>query len=114
MCSLHGEFVRRADERQPGELRDLVRRRFGEAGGRIDAGADGGADFAQTEDWLLRSRMRSRISPEWLSDRLSHIDIEVGRRFWLLQPQAELRNEPELGIHSSTRPSTSRTEAAQL
>ena len=43
MRPLHGEFVRRGDERQAGELGDLRRGRFGEAGRGIDPGADGGA-----------------------------------------------------------------------
>ena len=41
--ALDGKLVRCPDERQLRELRDLGRRRLGEAGRRVDAGADGGA-----------------------------------------------------------------------
>ncbi len=43
MRSLHGEFVRRADERQAGQLGDLGRGGFGKARRGVDPGADRGA-----------------------------------------------------------------------
>jgi hypothetical protein len=54
MRSLHGELVRRADEGQPGELRDLGRRGCGEARGRIDSGAHRGAAEREPVDALQR------------------------------------------------------------
>ena len=62
MRALHGELVGRADERQPGQPGDLRRRRLGEAGRGIDAGADRRAAQRQLVDALQRVLRRSRLS----------------------------------------------------
>ena len=54
MRALHGELVRRADERQPGEPGDLGRRCLGEAGRGVDPGADRRAAERQPIDALQR------------------------------------------------------------
>ena len=42
MRALHGEFVRRTDERQAGQRGDVRSGSFGKAGRGIDPGADSG------------------------------------------------------------------------
>ena len=52
--ALHGELVRRADERQAGQLGDLGGGRLGEARRGVDAGADRGAAEREAIDALQR------------------------------------------------------------
>ena len=48
------ELVRRADERQPGDRRDLLRKQLGEARMRVEPGADRGAALRQRIELLER------------------------------------------------------------
>ena len=83
--ALHGELVRRADERQPGEPRDLGRRRLGEAGRGVDAGAHRGAAERQPVDALQRVvdpleivRQHAGIARPFLAERDRRRVLHVG------------------------------------